>query len=220
MPISDLHRCIFIHIPKTGGTSLETAFDMFGRWQEENTTLMFGQIQSKELLAKGWNLRFLQHLSWNELEEILPEEKRLGYFSFSWIRNPWDRLVSIFFNKDPDMLEFAAKQGLDLASLDFKSFLFAIQNFEHVHLRPQYEFIFDVNGIQQVDFIGQFERFNQDFTSMCAALQDHTGTQHTLILPHKNASTHRFYREYYDNQTRHLVAKRYKMDIEKFGYTF
>lgn len=193
---------------------------MFGRWQEENTSSLFGQIKSPELLSKGWASNYLQHLSWSELCQLLPEDKRLNYLSFSWIRNPWERMVSIYSNKDPNMLEFASKQGLKLVDLDFVSFLLAIQDFKHVHLRPQHEFIFDNAGRQQIEFIGRFERFNDDFKALCSILQICSDTQASYVLPHKNASVHGHYRDYYDDQTRRLIAKRYGEDIEKFGYTF
>ena len=193
---------------------------MFGRWQEENNSLLFGRIQSAELLARGSISRYLQHLTWDELREILPEEKRLNYLSFSWIRNPWERMVSIFSNKDPDMLEFAGKQGLDLVDLDFVSFLVAVQDFKHVHLRPQHEFIFDHAGTQQVEFIGRLDRFNEDFKALCSELKIDGDTQVYPFLPHKNASLHGPYRDYYNDHARRLVEERYGEDIEKFGYTF
>ncbi len=118
------------------------------------------------------------------------------------------------------MLELAGKQNLKLVDLDFVSFVAAIQDFKHVHLRPQHEFIFDHARRQQVEFIGRFERFNEDFKTLCSNLQICAETQASCVLPHKNASVHGPYRDYYDDHTRRLVAKRYGEDIEDFRYTF
>ena len=49
MPISHEHRCFFIHIPKTGGTSVENALGMYFRSNRENVDRLFGAIRSSEL---------------------------------------------------------------------------------------------------------------------------------------------------------------------------
>jgi Sulfotransferase family len=220
MPVSHRHQCIFIHIPKTGGTSIETALGMFHSWKEENTTDMFGKIQTPALIAKGWVTRYLQHVSWAELGNLVPDPIPTRYYSFAWIRNPWDRMVSVFANKDPDLLEHARADGLQLAELDFESFLVATLDYLHVHLRPQHEFILGVQGGPSINFIGRFEHFPADFAALCAALRERGSLAATPQLPHKNAAVRRHYRDYYNDRTRKLVAKRYGTDIDHFGYTF
>lgn len=214
MPISDTHRCIFVHIPKTGGTSIETALGMFHSWKIENTDALFGKIQSPALVEKQWLTRYLQHLSWCELCELVPPDERQKYLTFSWVRNPWERMVSIYSNKDPDMLEHARQGGLELKNLSFSDFVAATLDFPHVHLRPQHEFILDREGNQAVDFIGRFDNFSADFAILCEKI----GTE--IALPHTNKSAHTNYRAYYDARTRALVDQKYRIDAEAFGYTF
>jgi hypothetical protein len=214
MPISHAHRCIFIHIPKTGGTSIETQLGMFHSWEIENTDAAFGKIQSSTLINKGWATRYLQHLSWFELCDLVSPEKREGYFSFSYVRNPWERMVSIYSKKDPDMLEQAEQVGLKLAHLSFENFLDATLDFPHVHLRPQNEFILDRHCKPVIDFIGRFENIEADFLTICNKI----GSQIRLV--HVNKSTHGEYRRYYNDRTRALIAKKYLADAEAFGYFF
>ena len=214
MPVSHQYRCIFVHIPKTGGTSIETALDMFHPWREENREAMFGLVQSPELLAKGWISRFLQHLSIEELREILPSQIAADYFSFAWVRNPWDRMVSVYFNKDPDMLQQARNQGIALEGLSFRDFLERTEGFSHVHLLEQARFVVDSQERICVDFVGRFESLADDFRILC----DRLGI--LAHLPHRNASVHGQYRQYYTEETREMVAVRYRRDIELFGYEF
>lgn len=180
----------------------------------ENTEAMFGLIQSSALLAHGWNTRFLQHLSYNELAMVTSTELRASYFSFAWVRNPWERMVSAYFNKDPDLLQQAEKAGLALCELDFPDFVAATVDFPHVHLRPQHQFFLDAAGKRQVDFIGRFECFGEDFATVCKQLG------RRLHLPHANASKHQAYRYYYDEASRKLIATKYAADIDFFEYAF
>jgi hypothetical protein len=216
MPINHDARLVFIHIPKTGGTSIEAALGMFHRWQDENTDAAFGLIQSPQWMSRGWVSSFLQHLSYSELAELAPAEVMTGYFSFAWIRNPWDRMVSVYSNTDPHLLGEADQSGLQLRGLRFPDFVAALEGFEHVHLRPQHEFILTADGQTLVDFVGRFEHFARDFTQLVQSARLRPG----LVLPHKNASGHAGYRSLYDEASRRAVEHRYAADIERFGYRF
>ena len=64
------------------------------------------------------------------------------------------------------------------------------------------------------DFVGRFERLESDFRRICETL----GIDATL--PSLNVSQRRPYREYFDDESRRIVATRYRDDIETFGYEF
>lgn len=217
MPVSLSLRCLFVHIPKTGGTSIEKALDIFGDWRIEDRERLFGRIASPDLLAAGFLSRYLQHLTLPELRPLLPPALADGLLSFSFVRNPWDRMVSIHAHPDPDLLEQAAAQGLELRGLPFPTFLDRTACLRHIHLLSQHRFILDSAGRPLVDFIGRFENLANDFRKISTAL----GTPGDL--PHANASQarqHRDYRPCYTLATRDLVARRYARDIELFGYAF
>lgn len=214
MPISLPHRCLFVHIPKTGGSSIESALGMFHRWQDENTDAMFGLVQSAALKQHGWVSDYLQHLSYSELAVVVPSEILQACFSFAWVRNPWERFVSVYSNTDPNLMQRAAAVGVQLKGLKFADFVAATADLTHVHLQPQRGFIIDRHGHQQVDFVGRFEHFERDFCTVTQRL----GL--TLTLPHKNASHHAAYRELYDSYTRKAVEQRYGADIDQWEYKF
>jgi len=212
MPVSRALRCLFVHIPKTGGTSVEVALGMHGDWAVENRDSLFGTIRSADLVGRGYLSRFLQHLTLDEVRQLSPECGEL--FSFSFVRNPWDRMVSSYCNPDPDMLDGARASGVELTGLDFPEFVRRTEAVEHIHLLPQHRFVTDRQRGIAVNSLGRFETLEADFESLCRALQVEAR------LPHENASEHIHYREYHTDETRDAVARRYRQDIDLFDYRF
>ena len=202
MIIDDVN-CIFIHIPKCGGMSIESFFrksqSLYMEWDEVN---------------KIW----MQHATASQIKNLYCQ-KYEDYFSFTFVRNPWCRAVSDYF---------WMKRHLNLEDT-FKNYLLLKGNFDTQRLRyphsnkkgrgdhivPQSDFILNSNGEQIVDFIGRFETLQQDFDIVC----DKIGIARQQ-LPHKNKTKHKHYTEYYDDETRQIVAEKYAKDIEYFGYEF
>ncbi len=213
MPMSHDLKCVYVHIPKTAGTSIEKAMGMFDDWRVENTSKMFGLIQSPQIRERIRVTKFLQHLTAAELRELAPDEFH-AYHSFSFVRNPWDRMVSIYCNKDPNLIEYAHSRGIDLTNTTFNEFLHKTEELVHVHLIPQHEFIVDRNGNVLVNFVGRFERIFDDFSVVCNKLNIQR------VLPYENRSLREDYRKYYDPKSRDHIERRYKDDIEFFGYSF
>ena len=213
MPISHQLRCIFVHIPKTAGTSIEKALGIFGDWKQENRRMMFGYSAAKLANGKELSSPFLQHLTARELNEILPDEI-WSYFKFSFVRNPWDRIVSVFSNKDPHLCNLARAHGISIENTSFDDFVAKTIDLDHAHIKPQSDYIIDKNGVQLIDFVGRMERLERDFAYICEQL----GAQ--LLLPRENISQRGNYRDYYSESSRKLVSLRYIKDIEMFNYKF
>ena len=126
--ISHKHKFIFIHIPKTAGTSIEQAL------RDETCQLLPGEW------AAGRGLHApLNHLTLQELVDygILTPAQLKSYFKFCFVRNPWDRLISEIFcrwmapGSKTWPLTSASAAACELAATPT-----GIGN----HLRPQVEF--------------------------------------------------------------------------------
>lgn len=145
-----------------------------------------------------------------------PINRLSGYFKFAFVRNPFDRLVSCWYNKalNSNYFRFDPETHRKLSSFpEFADFACGLDlNVGDPHLRLQSRLI----DLCAVDFVGRYERFAADFAQLCARL----GVP-AEGLPRLNASDGRNeYHGYYDAALAGRVAEAYRRDIQIFGYTF
>ena len=136
------------------------------------------------------------------------------YFSFSVVRNPWDRMVSnfVFFCRS-EHRHLRRKQFASLHEgpvADFREFVEIASRRHNHHWQPQ-----DLYVPESVDFVGKMEDLEAAVERICTAAG----------LPMKpvyrvNTTDHDHYSQYYDDTTRALVADHYRRNIERFGYVF
>jgi len=188
----DRCQCIFIHIPKTAGSSI--------------VETLFGEPS--------------RHVPYFEYEHANPG-KFQRYFKFAFVRNPWDRLVSTYsFLRGGGMndLDRTWSETIMPRFGGFGDFVRGWLNEENVwswvHFVPQTHFIVNEGGKLMVDYLGRFENIGHDF----AQVARHLGCD--LKLPKSNESVHRPYVDYYDEESREIVRKVYASDIAAFGYEF
>ncbi|MEX0919953.1 MAG: sulfotransferase family 2 domain-containing protein [Candidatus Pacearchaeota archaeon] len=84
------------------------------------------------------------------------------------------------------------------------------------HFRSQYKFLTNNEGNLFTEFIGKFENLEKDYKKICEIM----GIKNPPKLKHERKSKRKNYRKYYDEETKKLVAERYKKDLELFGYRF
>lgn len=193
--ISHRYKFIFIHIPRTGGTSVESLL----------------RDESCELLSNQWHPTVrhapLNHLTLQEMIDhgFVSVETLRSYFKFCFVRNPWDRAVSE-----------AAYLGGILGGDDLTAKLSRMLERDTYgnHIRPQVEFIDTSHGVG-VDFIGRFETLQRDVDKVCAVLGL---PRRRLSL--RNGTAHRPYWTCYDDVLRRKVEMKYACDIERFAYRF
>ena len=147
-------------------------------------------------------------------------------FSFSFVRNPYDRLLSCWKNKIHNAINIESKfcspfcKVLARENISFKNFVKIITECDDLLYRTDrhwtpYTTLFEYCKEEKLDFIGKFENLQNDINIVC----DKIGIPRKQ-LPHKNKTKHKHYTEYYDDGTREIVAEKYAKDIEQFGYEF
>lgn len=210
------NKTLFIHIPKTGGGSIEMAI-------KENLTMHDQDIVNKnnkilrKFLAKfltGWDDKhklFRQHLTILEIKKFYNTIDLSNCFKFTVVRNPWDRMVSSFhWERTNKLIEKDAR-----ISSNFKEFARNPRWYRSQHSKSQLDFITDESFNIKVDFICRFENLQEDFNSACIK-----GNIPPRKLLHEHKSERKHYTEYYDDETKQIVAEKYAKDIEYFGYKF
>lgn len=167
-----------------------------------------------------------QHRDAVQHQDLIEPDAFDSYFKFSFVRNPWDRLLSQYtFRKQLLDKDFCPVDKYSLPFGDWINYVCSSEFDESrtshglsvidYHLGDQLNWLTDSEGNLLVEFIGRFENLQEDFNSVC----DKIGTRHKK-LRHKNKSKHKPYWEYYDDATKELVAEKCKKDIEYFGYEF
>ncbi|PIE66273.1 MAG: hypothetical protein CSA26_01125 [Desulfobacterales bacterium] len=195
--ISIKNKFVFIHIPRTAGTFLEKKL-------EDDSAIckrkQFGAFRSP-----------LNHLTIQQLEQgkFISEEEMCLFFKFTFIRNPWDRIISEcfcphipHFFKDCDSVDEMIRLGCRFAEKGF-----------YGHFLKQTAFI--DNAKCGLDFIGRYENLQQDLLY----ITDSIGIPPLSITVKKN-TIRPHYSQYYNSETKRLVEKAYAEEIERFGYRF
>jgi hypothetical protein len=197
----DDYKCIFIHIPKCAGISVSMS--------------LFGNLAGGHLKARDYQL-------------IYSKKEFDSYFKFTFVRNPWDRILSayMYFRNgvglyslaDPEQRE--GMQRILAGHPDFESFVRGWVN--PINIRtwfsflPQYAYICDRKKRPLVDFIGRVETIRDDF----AIIQQRLGSGCDLRCDNRTRAAELDFRDCYTEETKAIIADVYRDDIRILGYSF
>ena len=212
MFINDEKKFVFVSVPKTGSTAINMcAMDSWAHPEPH-----------------------LHHASIKEILEKFPHCQ--DYFKFAFVRNPWDKVVSAYFNGIQDAGHIRQwSEGLH----EYKNFEEFVMNMESsdwsewTHFLPSSHFV-KIDGQIAVDFVGRFENLEKDFQEVASTLGingdlskvidpagdlvKNTKADCPLIFRRSNRS--KDYKAYYGDETKKIIESLYKEDIESFGYEF
>ncbi len=199
-------KSIFVHVPKNAGTSITKALRQTGEYESPPYDSVDRDFEM------GWKdgevrrvVRAIGEDLWNEC------------FTFAFVRNPWDRLVSGWqFTRQRGKHDLAFAEFVkDLPSLDTSQEPDALERAisTHWHAMPQSDHLV-VDGVVAVDFIGHVETLDEDWRAISARI----GCDGAI--PRANTSERGEYRAYYTDDLRAIVDDRFRVDAATFGYTF
>lgn len=212
--ISHKHRCIFVEVPKTGSSSIRS---IFGYPPKPHLNI----VQIKNKLENDWtHYGGFQNKLISSIYLLIPDKYRKHwgrkqfniYFKFGFVRNPWDRVVSLYHRREGLQLKY---------KMSFDDFVHWIKYSSSTCIHPvpqtnQLDWFVDPHGNLLVDYIGKFENLEDDWKYISRKLGINMELPHVNKNPRKN----RHYTEFYSEETRDIIRRKFSIDIEYFDYRF
>jgi hypothetical protein len=216
MLISHRHGFAFIHVPKTGGTSVARALwrhadHADGYWANRCLAMIGIHVNH---YAPARMRKFRPHTPAAELKRNLPAGMFESLFTFAVVRNPWDLLVSYYhFLRDAEghVAHVSHRRRRTARLPDFEAYV----RYEIGRGKiSQARMVADRSGRVLVNFLGRYESLEADFAHACGRIGIDAS------LGHANTSLRGDYRDYYTPRLAALVRDHFAEDVERFGYEF
>lgn len=218
MRISHKHKFVFLAMPRTASTSIRRTLDPYS------------DLRSKHISETNNNFPFYHHISAGELKKIF--DKRSWewekYNHFCLVRNPFDRVVSLYRHycekmrgwKDTKGIIKNTKKCLKEYAKGKPSFREYVENIDPRNDKLAMsvkQFTESEEGEKLVEDILKFENLPEVFFNY---MKNKVGLKLDIErLPIKNESeVKNTYIEYYDEYTKNMVEEKYRREIREFGY--
>lgn len=231
MIICHKYKFIFLKTNKTAGTSIEIALsricgsdDVITPISAEDEVLRqslgargpqhyFAPILDyslgdwKRTICKGERKkRFYSHMSACEIKALLAPEIWCNYYKFCFERNPWDRLISLYYWRN--------RRKVVMPSLsDY------IDSGEMNRMKKRGREVYTIDGVPIVDRLCRYERLDEELDEV----RRHLGIPESLELPRAKSSLRkdrRNFREILSADDAEKIRRMFWEEIDELGYTF
>lgn len=214
--ISIQKRFLFIHVPKTGGNSIQDTLRNYSEDDIVATEEYQDGIERFNVTNRQYDIS--KHSTLSNYKSVIGTDTYQSLFKFAAIRNPWDMMISHYFSPHRGAIEWDRN--------DFLALIRSVPTLRYYICERSFpeEILLKV-GIKKrpgprpldgdVDFLMRFEHLDEDFQAVCCKL-DIPFTP----LPKRNASIHLHYSKYYDAKLREIVGKKFAEEIKFGNYSF
>jgi len=230
MIISHKYKFIFLKTNKTAGTSIEIALsgacgddDIISPISPEDeknrsepgyrgpqhhlaTAGEYGIVDAAKRLLKGRKKnRFYNHMPASAVKALIAEDTWNNYYKFCFERNPWDRVISLYYWRCKTEPRPSITQFIDSGALK--------------RLKRKGIELYSIDGKIAVDHVYRFENISGELESIRARL----GIKEELRLPHAKSrfrKDKRSYRDILNAEQQARIADMFSDEIRLMGYEF
>jgi hypothetical protein len=150
--------------------------------------------------------------------KYVQDENLKDYYFFSFVRNPWDRFLSVYLflrggglNEHDRYIERTLIKGRD-----FEEFILDTPVRDLLSYPYFCRYIYFLDRLKRIDYVGRYENLNEDFKQILINLKEDE-----IELPHINSNNNKkHYTEYYNDKTIAAIGKLYHNDIRDWDYKF
>jgi len=235
--ISHIKKFIFFKTKKTASTTIENYFTKFciknpnsyiDSHDHDELVTKYGVIGRRINGKITSKYKFHVTTKPNKIRTYLGIDKFNNYLKFTIIRNPWDKMVSLFFfiiNLEPKNYKLLnIKQWKVIFLNKKKNKVDNIQLFrEWINLLDLQTMCIDweeftLNNKPCCDYYIHFENLETDTKILCNKLGiNFSGFNKSFKTNYRKDKD---YKKYYDNYTKNRVQQGYKLFLEYFPYKF
>lgn len=207
------HGFWFIDIPRTSSSSIRAELG-------KRYGIVYGKLKLIEKKHRSKQI-FKDHTPAKQMKEILGPKLWKRIYTFTLVRNPWDRMVSLY--------HYRRKVGRIPDDITFRDYIFCLKDSKskwgsedglfsyHGSYYGCSDYVLDENNEIIVDFIGKYENRRDDIAKIAAYI----GCKSIGKLAiQKSAPSNKHYSDFYDEETRKIINTLYEKDISLFDYEF
>jgi len=197
---SSANKFLFVHIPKTGGNSIQSILSEYSDDYLDCPQPHHDGIDRFEV--RNDNHQTHKHSTLREYRDFYPLNVFDSLFKFTVIRNTYERLISFYFSPHRGNISWNKNEFID--------FIATVKPISHFIAFPAQSL---EEGVRNVHFLIRHEYLSHDYKELSGILK----IKYTP-LPHLNKSTKRSFAEYYDNETIKLVYECFREEIDYFNF--
>lgn len=195
---------LFIHIPKTAGNSIQGILKDYADEKVVCTAPHHDGVERFEIRADDSTIT--KHSTLLEYQHQFGAEVISKLFTFTCIRNPWDRMISFYFSPHRGPVSWNRRAFIDLVETVKPITNFISLNEDNMSNR---------NSFDNINYYIRYENLEQDFEQVCNLI-----SIPFFQLPRRNNSDRQNFLNYYDKELIEIVAKRFQKEIRFFNYKF
>ena len=199
MPINNHLKLIFVHIPRTSGTTFEEkVLDIHGVWPEPQEESLWGI----GIPRNGKNKLTMQHMTYREICQLHGIDT--GFKTVSIVRNPIHRVISLYYYWNEKNKWNTLNDFLKYVKVHIKN---------RRHWWSQYDYLHDENGNINIDHLLRFEELPENFSVLHPELDIPCYMDKERVIDKEIRNL-----ELLDDESLELIYEIYKKDFEIFNY--